>query len=574
MDLFSPSPTSLLLPFQKLHHHAWGRAALRLLKLTQINQLYSQHAQLEGQQFTSALLQQLSISYSLDPRELKNIPSSGSFIAVANHPYGALDGLILLDILAQKRPDIKILANQLLSTIPNLESFFLPVDPFQGKSKKNISGMRKALLHLEDGLPLGIFPAGEVSNWQMATQQVIDRPWQPTIGKLLHKANVPVVPIHFSGHNSLTFLLMGMVHPLLQTARLPAELLNKRGHQVQVRIGKPIQPKDWQPLTKPEILSFVRAKTYALSASSKALAQSQVNSIPVLPPIDPEAIKNELAQLPPSKKLFTHVNFAVFMARAGQIPHTLQEIGRLREITFREVGEGTQQAIDLDQYDHYYQHLFVYDQQTGQVVGAYRVGKGKELWKKQGKRGFYLHSLFKIKKELVPLLKHSLEVGRSFIRPEYQGKSLPLLLLWKGLSLFLQERPAYKFLIGPVSISNCFSQLSQSLMVQFIKTHFYDPELANYVKPRKSFKISTRQQQQQQILQRQISGITELDSLIKEIEQQGMPILLKRYLLQNARIIGFNIDPAFSSSLDGFMVMNVEDLPQETERLFSRILTP
>ncbi|MBA9078608.1 lysophospholipid acyltransferase family protein [Rufibacter quisquiliarum] len=564
-----------LQPLQQLQQHKWGRLLMRLLKLTQINQLYSRNATLEGNEFISNLLQQLSITYTFEAEELRNIPATGGFIAVANHPYGALDGLLLLELLSQRREDTKVLANEVLASIPNLSSLILPVNPFDGKARKNISGMRQALLHLQEGHPLGVFPAGEVSNWQMSTQQVVDKPWQASVAKLIRKADVPVLPVHFSGHNSLTFLLMGMVHPLLQTARLPAELLNKQGHQVQVRIGKPIPAGDWQQYQKTELLSFIRAKTYALSLPSQTLAQKGTKAAPVVPETAPALLEEELANLPPSKKLYSHLHFDVYLARAGQIPHTLREIGRLREITFRQVGEGTRLAIDLDQYDHHYHHLFVYDRHARQLVGAYRVGKGKEIWKRHGKSGFYLNSLFKIKKELVPLLKHSLELGRSFIRPEYQRKALPLLLLWKGLSLFLKEKPNYKYLIGPVSISSCFSQLSQSLMVQFIKNHFYDPELAKYVKPRKAFRANVKQATHQQVLQQRLSGLSDLDNLIKEIEprRQGLPVLLKRYLLQNARIIGFNIDPAFSNSLDGFMVMNVEDLPSETERLFHRIVS-
>lgn len=571
-DIFAPSPPISLPLLQQFQHSAGGRLLLHLLKLTQIDALFKRNAELQGLDFVSAVLRQLGITYTLDAKELANLPASGPFIVVANHPYGALDGLLLLEILKQRRPDAKLMANDLLATIPNLAPVFLPVNPFNATAKKNISGLRQALEHLKEGSPLGIFPAGEVSTWQIETQKIVDRPWSPSIGKLLAKANVPVVPVHFSGHNSLAFQLMSLVHPTLQTARLPAELLNKKGHHVQVRIGRQIKPQELLAIPKPELLAFVRAKTYSLAVLPISRKTEAVEEMAIASETDPQAIWQEIEQLPAHRKIVSHLQYDVYLARAAQIPQALREIGRLREYTFRQVGEGTHQPLDLDQYDHHYQHLFLYDREARQIVGAYRLGKGKEIWKKQGKRGFYLHSLFKIKKELTPLLKQSLELGRSFVRPEYQRKNLPLLLLWKGLSLYLEQRPEYKYLIGPVSISSYFSNLSQSLMVRFIKDQYFDHSLARFVKPRKAFKAKLKTKDHEHLLAN-MPGLQNLDTLIKEIEPQhtGVPPLLKKYLLQNARIIGFNIDPLFSDSLDGFMVMNVHELPKATQQLFDRV---
>jgi putative hemolysin len=261
------------------------------------------------------------------------------------------------------------------------------------------------------------------------------------------------------------------------------------------------------------------------------------------------------------------------MARQHEIPHVMREIGRLRELTFRQVGEGTNQATDLDSYDAYYYQLFLFDHQTKQIVGAYRVGNGREIYKKYRKKGFYLHSLFKMQAGFVPVLKQSVELGRSFVCPEFQKKPLPLLLLWKGISVYLQSKPNCRYIIGPVSISDCFSQISKSLMVDFISKHFYDAQLAPLVKPRKKFRYRHAKHYSPALLQQNIRTLHSLDDLIAEIEPKhlGLPVLLKQYLKQNARIIGFNIDPKFSNALDGFMIMRVADMPQATATMLERI---
>jgi putative hemolysin len=246
------------------------------------------------------------------------------------------------------------------------------------------------------------------------------------------------------------------------------------------------------------------------------------------------------------------------------IPNILKEIGRLREITFREVGEGTNKTIDLDRYDIYYNHLFIWDNVAKMIVGAYRIGKGDEIFYSYGKKGFYVNELFKMKSQIYPVLRRGLELGRSWVRKEYQQKPLPLFLLWKGILKYLLDNPQYQYLYGPVSISNYFSQFSKSLIVNFIYQNHFDSDMAQMVKPRKKFKVDFSQIDAD-ILTASSKSLKNLDALISEIETTHIkvPVLLRQYMALNAKIICFNIDPKFSDCLDGFLVLNLENVPED-----------
>jgi putative hemolysin len=251
----------------------------------------------------------------------------------------------------------------------------------------------------------------------------------------------------------------------------------------------------------------------------------------------------------------------------------MNELGRLREITFRAVGEGTNRSMDIDEYDLYYNQLFVWDKQARTIVGAYRVGKGQEILRRYGVKGFYLQSLFRMNRRFIPTLRQSLELGRSFIVQEYQRKPLPLFLLWKGILYFLLKHNEYRYLIGPVSISNNFSQFSRGLIMQYIRERHYDARLARYVRPRIRYNVPGYNVDEEIILET-ADDLNKFDRFIKEVEPNDytMPILLKRYLKLNGKIIGFNLDPKFNDALDGFLVQDLFDVPLETVESLSRDL--
>jgi putative hemolysin len=553
-----------------------GLAALlmEVMKLNDINEVFSKNQHFEGLEFVDKILETIGVSIDFDEKDLKNIPKTGGFIAIANHPYGGVEGLALVKLLCTVRPEAKVMVNFILKKIPNLSDFFVAVNPFENiQHSSSISGLKATFDLLQNGVPIGIFPAGEVSTFNLEAQEVTDRLWHPVVGKLISRAKVPVVPIYFHGNNGVLFNILSFIHPTLRTAKLPSEFLNKQGLNIKVRIGKPINIEDisYKKDTN-KLLDFLRARTYALGTSLGdekklfnpiSLFKRKKRPEQIIEETDRTIIVNEVSNLS-EFKVWDEKNYEVYICPTSQIPNVLREIGRLREITFREVGEGTNKKIDLDNYDIYYNHLFIWDKELQNIVGAYRIGKGDEILDTLGKRGFYLSELFKIKEPLYPILRQGIELGRSWVRKEYQQKPLPLFLLWKGILKYFLDHPQYRYMFGPVSISNDFSKLSQSLIVDYITKNHFDYELAHYVKPKNKFKADLSPIDTD-ILVESSESLKDLDGLISDIESSHIkiPVLLRQYINLNAKIICFNIDPKFSDSLDGFLIVDAQKIPAE-----------
>ncbi|WEK20071.1 MAG: GNAT family N-acetyltransferase [Candidatus Pedobacter colombiensis] len=553
-----------------------GLAALlmEMMKLNDINKVFSQNEHFNGLEFVDKILETIGVSIDFDEDDLKSIPKKGGFIAIANHPYGGIEGLALVKLLCTVRPEAKVMVNFILKKIPNLSEFFVAVNPFENvQHTSSISGLKATFDLLQSGTPIGIFPAGEVSTFSLDKQEITDRIWHPVVGKLIARAKVPVVPIYFHGNNGVLFNILSFIHPTLRTAKLPSEFLNKQGLKIKVRIGKPINIEDisYRNNTN-KLLDFLRARTYALGTGLEEekklfnpinLFKIKKKPEPVIAETDRNLIVEEIEELE-GFRVWQEKNYEVYIAPTVAIPNVLREIGRLREITFREVGEGTNKKIDLDNYDIYYNHLFIWDKELQNIVGAYRIGKGDEILNTMGRRGFYLSELFKIKEPFYPLLRKGIELGRSWIRKEYQQKPLPLFLLWKGILKYLLDNPQYRYMFGPVSISNNFSKFSKSLIVDYITKNHFDYELAHYVKPKNKFKADLSAIDKDLLIESSES-LKDLDSLISDIENSHIkiPVLLRQYMNLNAKIICFNIDPKFSDCLDGFLVVDMQNIPAE-----------
>ncbi|HEX7366355.1 MAG TPA: GNAT family N-acyltransferase [Pelobium sp.] len=575
MEIISTEEFAKATKLNRLRMPGLASLLMAIMKINDINETFSKAAKYEGVDFVDEILRLVGVKVEVNESDWKNIPLEGAFTAIANHPYGGIEGLILIKVLCTVRPDAKVMANFLLKKIPNLSDFFVAVNPFENiEHSSSISGIKTTLSLLNAGTPIGIFPAGEVSTYKINQQQITDKIWHPVVGKLINKAKVPVLPIYFHGNNGLLFNLLSLIHPTLRTAKLPSELFNKKGHTIRVRIGKPIAFEDLpNNADNTGMLAFLRAKTYALGAglenerkifNPRNLFKIKSKPQDIVEAIPQSLMEQEVERLKDSHRVWTEKNYEVYITPTVHIPNIIKEIGRLREITFREVGEGSNKAIDLDRYDIYYNHLFIWDVDAKLVVGAYRIGKGEEIFYSYGKKGFYLYELFKIKSQFFPVLRNSLELGRSWIRKEYQQKPLPLFLLWKGILKYVIDNPQYRYLIGPVSISNAFSKFSKSLIVNFIYQNHFDREMAHMVKPRKQFKVDFSKIDAD-LLTASSNTLKNLDSLIAEIETTHIkvPVLLRQYIALNAKIICFNIDPKFSDCLDGFLVLDLQNVPAD-----------
>lgn len=538
--------------------------------LNRLERFYNEIEQRPGEDFIAALFKHLELGIEVDNDDLAQVPKEGGVVFVANHPYGAIDGLALIDVLKRARPDVKVMANFMLQQIEPLRDRFIGVNPFEElRSRSSFQGMRQAMEHLAQGGALGIFPAGEVSSYRTELNAVADPRWKTPVIKLIRNAGVAVVPVWFDGANSFIFQMLGMIHPNLRTMVLPGEMLRMRGKRVRMRIGKPIGPKELAAFGSIEQLSrYLRAKTYALGSGvqvkreqfrplrfprrPKAIAGAQ----------DPRDISRELATIT-DLKLSSQAEFDLYLAPSERIPHIIREIGRQREITFRAVGEGTNKPVDLDEFDLYYDHLFLWDREQNKLAGAYRIGDGARIMERYGKRGFYTHTLFRMDRRMSRILRQSFELGRSFVPQEYQKHRLPLFLLWRGLLIHVLHHPTHRYLIGPVSISGSYSPFSRALMIAFLRQHHFDEQLARYVHPRNRFIAQPDKTDGGALLEASGEDMKKLDRIIGDIEPEGsvVPVLLKKYLQLNARIVGFNSDPKFNDALDGFVVLDLTQVP-------------
>ena len=554
-----------------------ARFILWILGFSKLNRDYSGNSHLKGSEFLDKLIAIYGLKYELSEDDNKKIPGKGPFIIISNHPTGGAEGILLIKLFSDKRADFKFLTNFLLSKIEPMKDYFLPVNPFEDHKNtlSSMAGIKNALEHVRNGASLGIFPAGEVSAYQKGKREVTDREWLTVVLKLIKKAQVPVIPVYVEARNSPLFYFLGKINPLLRTVKLPSELLNKKNQVLKIRIGSPVGINEQNLFTDiKEYGDFLRMKTYTLGRKvkkKKSLCCSPKEEM-VVDEVRSDLIISEVNKLTEENLLFKLENYKVFHAKSKTIPNILREIGRLREITYREVGEGTGRSVDLDKYDAWYNHLFIWDEEAGCIVGAYRMGKGKELFEQFGIKGFYLQSLFKFNEKLYPTLEKSIELGRSFIRKEYQRKTLSLFLLWKGILYFLIKHPEYRYLIGPASISNAFSDFSKGLIIEFLKTNCYNEELAKYVTPRNGFEYNLADHIDVNVFLKYIGGdINRLDKFIHDVEpEQRIPVLFKKYIKQNARIIGFNVDPKFNYCLDVVMLLDIQDVPPEVIESLSK----
>jgi putative hemolysin len=523
-------------------------------------------------EFLNNVLDRFQIRHSICPADRRAIPRKGPTVVIANHPLGGIDGILLASILCSVRTDVKILANYFLGRIPEMRPLFFMVDPFGNKFSinKNRTALKKAVRWIRGGGLLMVFPAGEVSHFRWKTKKIEDPEWDKRVARLIRWTRARVVPAYFKGRNSLAFQAAGLIHPLLRTLMLPRELLQKQSTHIHLKIGSPIPYRRIAGITRDsDLTAYLRFRTYLLGNAFdrtpgflntpviKRVARKSLQTI--VAPKSTAGLTKEIDGLAQDQHLCVHGALHVYEAFAGQIPNTLQEIGRLREETFRKVGEGTGKSIDLDRFDQHYRHLFVWNSETHEVVGAYRLAATDDVLKRFGKEGFYTYTLFKYQTRLLSQMGPALEMSRSFVRPEYQKSYTPLLLLWKGIGQFVVRHPRYKILFGAVSITDEYSSYSRRLMASFLKSNSFLQDLSQLVRPRKPYRQKAIPELETTKAASWPEDIDELSSWISDIETdgKGVPILLKQYLKLGGKLLSFNIDPAFGNVLDGLIMVDL-----------------
>ena len=447
---------------------------------------------------------------------------------------------------------------------------------------KNVKSLRKVVSLLRKGNGIAVFPAGEVSHWRKEFRRVTDPPWSSLVARCATLSDVPVLPLYFTGENSLGFQLAGLIHPRLRTARLPGELLNKRNRTVEVRVGALIKASELRKFDSIEkATDYLRARTYMLGHRKPGIAGNAPQPVRGLPlfsitvpghSTDTESrILSEITQLERQGNIAVENDeYAVYLAQGNRIPNLLQEVGRLREVTFRAAGEGTGYARDLDNCDSYYHHLILWNKGLKQVVGSYRLAWTTDVLSKFGISGLYTSTLFRFQPAFFSRLGPALELGRSFIRPEFQKEYAPLLLLWQAIARTAAGRPDAPVLFGAVSISNEYSEASRELIVQFVSRHGFRTDLAPLAIPRHPFRSRLTKGFEFSTMSQCLQDLDGLAGPISDIgDGSGVPVLLRQYFKLGGKVAGFNVDRSFSNALDGLLIV---DLRETDPRMLDRYM--
>lgn len=547
--------------------------AAKLAPVNKVRDLYRRVRQSPEGFRLQALLDEMRVSLRLDAADQTRIPEAGPVVVVANHPYGMLDGAILTVLLTRVRPDVKVLTNWLLADIPELQQHCIFVDSFQTDRsvESNRRALRRALSWLQQGGMLAIFPAGEVSHWQVPAAQIADPEWNDTAVRLIRRSGASALPVYFCGHNSVGFQLLSVIHPKLRTGLLLQEFLSQEGKKIEVRVGSEISGEALAATGGDrEATEYLRWRTYLLARRRKtepswpAALRSKIAvkmQEPLAVAVNPAILQHEIEQLPPDRCLAQNGDLAVYLGTAREMPHMLHELGRLREVTFRQVGEGTNKSLDLDRFDDYYWHLLLWHRTKCELVGAYRAGNSAEILAEHGIAGLYTSTIFRYDERIFQKLGPAFELGRSFVRPEYQRQYAPLLLLWKGIAGLVALHPEIPVLFGAVSVSNDYNKASREMIYRFFEARMQKDELAGLIEPLHPFRVrpAILRRWDCRGMSRALRDLDELSQPITDIEAdgKGLPILLRQYAKIGGKFLGFSVDRSFSNTLDGLVVVDL-----------------
>ena len=530
-------------------------SALRLLKYlfheSEMTEFAKNYPKLEGVDFVEKVLDYFEFDYLINDREKTNFPCTGSVVAIANHPIGSLDGLALLKLCTDIRPDVKIVANELLWSIKPLRSLLLPVNNMAGNTAK--SNMKAIEDHVTKGGALLIFPAGEVS--RLGVKGVKDGKWKNGFLNFAKQAKAPIVPIHIDGKNSMFFYALSLLAKPVSTLWLIDEMFKQRNQDIRIRIGQAIEYKTYSELKidRKNLKKLFKKQVYSLTKKKyQAEFKSLVESI--AHPENRQALTRELKDC----KLLGQTNDGkrIYCYQHKGDSAIMREIGRLREYTFRKVGEGSGHKRDLDKFDNYYDHIVLWDNEQYELIGAYRLIPIAKMRQNKEINKLYSETLFDLTNLGSDVKQYGLELGRSFVQPQYWGKR-GLDYLWQGIGAYLKEHPEIKYLLGAVTMSNDLNQDAKASLVRFYQTYFGDKN--NTVKASRPFEMTDK------------DGIhftgddyeTEFKRLKTELKKHRavVPTLYKQYseLCEpgGTMFTAFNVDPDFCDCIDGFMITEI-----------------
>jgi putative hemolysin len=521
--------------------------------------------------FIDYTLGRLNVSANVLGEELlSSAPPKGPLVIVANHPLGGLEGMLLTKMLLAVRPDLKVLTNEMLQIFPEFDDVFIGVDVLnQSKQRENARGMLKVARHLSSGGALLVFPAGTVSGLQLPSFTISDAPWNPMITRLARKYAAPVLPIFVEGRNSLSFYLSGRISKRLRTILLPRAMLNKSGTQVAVHVGALIPASDMQRLNEDIIAThYIRFCCKVLRPSSQEDHSDELEVETIKHSATNEAVTKHIQDLEPYK-IHAQGNFSLYCAPYEALGPVMEQLAIERERAFRQVDEGTGKELDSDRFDPYYTHLFLWDEEQQKIAGGYRIGRADEIVKAHSLEGLYSHSLFDYDKRFLEKMGKAVELGRSFITPEYQRAPGSLDMLWKGIGRFIADNPDYHTLFGCVSISRQYSPLATALLSETFLSHYgAEDSLRRNVKARTPAETPQTPWTTSQLAS--LSGIPIINKLVGRIDSgKSIPVLIRHYLALNGRFVSFTVNKGFNRSLDGLIMV---DLRCSSEKYLKRYM--
>ena len=539
----------------------------RILGLSVLGNIYDgRPSNTSAKEFLRYTLRALGVSNVIQQEQnLEGIPRHGPVLIVANHPLGGLEGIALAQEILKVRPDLRVLTNELLRRIPELSELFIGVDVLSGNAaSSNVSGIKQVHKHLKSDGAVLIFPAGMVSAYEYTHGKILDRPWSRLVGQLIKRYECTTVPVWVEGRNSSYFYLAGLIHPRIRTVLLPRQLANKKGRKLYLTFGRPIPPQELRLLSSSKVVTeYLRVSTDALAGPSKQETKKVKNGVQSLASTITSARLSEDVETLREFRLIEHDEFEVYCAPFERLASVIDEIAIAREVTFRDVGEGTGLSKDSDEFDRHYQHLFLWDKVNARVAGAYRVGFVDEIVTKHGVTGLYSRSLYRYDEAFIKRIGAAIEMGRSFIHPDYQRQPVALNLLWRGIGRILVNNPKYHTLFGSVSVSREYSDLARSLIADTLLTNFKASEFAELVKPLTPHKVKNRVWSEEMLSE--LANIKMLGKLIGRCDPgKAVPVLLRHYLSLNGKMVCFNIHSDFNDSLEGLIIVDARDTYPKT----------
>jgi len=547
-------------PVLASNHKKFLRLATAFLRTlfheSEVQQFEQRYGHLSGMDFIEQVLEYFDFTYSISARDQEKIPTHGKIVIVANHPIGTLDGLALLKMVHKIRPDVKVVANQMLGTVKALDPILLTVDNINGKTARN--NLKNIIDYVKSDAAVIIFPAGEVSRF--GPKGIKDGEWSKGFLSIANSTKAPILPIHINGRNSLLFYTLSIVAKPLSTFWLVHEMFKQENKSIIFKVGEKIEHENYrqQHVSLRDTASLFRRHIYMLAANKPLVFKTQEAIA------HPECRQRLRKELKNCERLGeTDDNKQIYLFHYRPDTSIMREIGRLRELSFRAVGEGTGKRRDIDKYDSYYMHLILWDEAELEIAGAYRLCDTNSVLSSNGIEGIYTTSLFSYNRAMKPYMYRGLELGRSFVQPKYWGKR-SLDYLWYGIGALLKTNPQYRYLFGPVSISNNYPQPAKDLLVYFYSKYFGVEE-----KPVTAITPYQIDWQKNEKLSQQFSGtdykkdFTQLKSML-HMSGHTVPTLYKQYTevceLDGVIFSDFNIDPDFSDCVDGFVIVDTEKL--------------